>query len=110
MEIIFANKDTHKEFTYEMYNQFMHLNISEKPSEIGAQGLSGHFPKEDIEVSREHMKLSIHKYYRTVDQRYNVVSPHKGQNDQHQKIYNNKCWRGYGEKITLLPAGGNESQ
>ena len=34
----------------------------------------------------------------------------QGQNGQHQKINNSKCWRGYEGKRTLLPVGGNESQ
>ena len=30
------------------------------------------------------------------------------QNGYHQKIYNNKCWRGYVEKRKLLPVDGNK--
>lgn len=51
MEIIFANKDTHKELTYlDVQPVYAPQHQWKKPSEIGAQGLSGHFPKEDIEV------------------------------------------------------------
>ena len=46
--------------------------------------------------------LNITNYQRNTNQNYNEVSPHSGQNGHHQKVYTNKCWRGCGEKRTLL--------
>ena len=37
-----------------------------------------------------------------------MVSQNMNQNGYHQKIYNNKCWRGYVEKRKLLPVDGNK--
>ena len=45
--------------------------------------------------------LSITNYQRNVSQNYNVVSPNTDQNSHHQKVYS-QCWRGCGEKGTLL--------
>ena len=35
-------------------------------------------------------------------QNYNDLLPHTSQNVHHEKIYKHKCWRGCGEKVTLL--------
>ena len=46
--------------------------------------------------------LNIAHYYRNVNQNYNEISPHTGQNGHPKKSTNDKHWRGYGEKGTLL--------
>ena len=46
--------------------------------------------------------LNIANYQRNADPNHDEVSPHVGQNGHHQKLTNNKLWRGCGEKGTLL--------
>ena len=45
--------------------------------------------------------LNIAHYWRSENQNYSKISPHTGQNGPHQKS-TNKCWKGCGEKETLL--------
>ena len=46
--------------------------------------------------------LNIAYYQRNANQNYNEVSPYNNQNGHHQKITDNKCWREYEGKGTLL--------
>ena len=46
--------------------------------------------------------LNIAHSQRNANQNHNEISPHTSQNGSHQKVYNNKCWRGCGEKGRLL--------
>ena len=47
--------------------------------------------------------FNITNYQRNANQNCKEVSPHTGQNAIIKKSTNNKCWRGCGEKETLLP-------
>ena len=49
-----------------------------------------------------HEKMpNITNYQRNANQNHNEVSPHTSQNGHHQNVYK-QCWRGCGEKGTLL--------
>ena len=60
-----------------------------------------HSRQKDGQQSPEKM-LDVSTYERNANQNHENVSPHTGQNDHHQKVYNNKCLRRCGEKRTLL--------
>ena len=46
--------------------------------------------------------LNITHYQRNANQNHYEVPFHTSQNGIYQKVYKNKCWRGCGEKGTLL--------
>ena len=104
-EKIFANESTDKGLISKIYKQLMQLNIKKKK----ANQKMGRRPKQTF-LQRRHTNgqetreklLNITNYQRNANQNYNEVSPHTSENGHHQKIYNNKCWRGCGEKGTLL--------